>query len=99
MSAPEDLAQSAIYRHPSDNALGRLLPRLLHAPRWTRLRRALSRRWPMPVLASDVPAPAGDGRGAARGAGLPAAKGTVPGRVRAPVVRFWASVFQHHRWP
>ncbi|HHA2819826.1 hypothetical protein [Stenotrophomonas maltophilia] len=54
MAAPEDLAQSAIYRHPSDNAFGRMLPRLLHASRWSRLRRALSRRWPMPALASDV---------------------------------------------
>lgn len=54
MTAPEDLAQSAIYRHPSDTLVGRMLPRLLHAPRWTRLRRALSRRWPMPALVSDV---------------------------------------------
>lgn len=54
MTAPEDLAQSAIYRHPSDTAFGRMLPRLLHASRWSRLRRALSRRWPMPALASDV---------------------------------------------
>ena len=54
MAAPEDLAQSAIYRHPSDTLFGRMLPRLLHAPRWTRLRRALSRRWPMPALVSDV---------------------------------------------
>ena len=54
MTALEDLAQSAIYRHPSDTAFGRMLPRLLHAPQWTRLRRALSRRWPMPALASDV---------------------------------------------
>jgi hypothetical protein len=54
MTAPEDLAQSAIYRHPSDTLFGRMLPRLLHAPRWTRLRRALSRRWPMPALVSDV---------------------------------------------
>ena len=54
MTAPEDLAPSAIYRHPSDSLFGRVLPRLLHAPRWTRLRRALSRRWPMPMLASDV---------------------------------------------
>ncbi|CRD47686.1 conserved hypothetical protein [Stenotrophomonas maltophilia] len=45
MAAPEDLAQSAIYRHPSDTLLGRML----YAPRWTRLRRALSRRWPMPA--------------------------------------------------
>ncbi|MBH1664208.1 hypothetical protein ABE543_08120 [Stenotrophomonas sp. TWI169] len=54
MTAPDDLAQSAIYRHPFDNVFARMLPRLLHAPRWTRLRRALSRRWPMPALASDV---------------------------------------------
>ncbi|WP_445393751.1 hypothetical protein [Stenotrophomonas maltophilia] len=54
MAAPDDLAQSAIYRHPFDNVFARMLPRLLHAPRWTRLRRALSRRWPMPALASDV---------------------------------------------
>lgn len=54
MTAPEDLAQSAIYRHPSDILVGRMLPRLLHAPRWTRLRRALSRRWPMLALVSDV---------------------------------------------
>ncbi|HEL2978114.1 TPA: hypothetical protein UMB92_000936 [Stenotrophomonas maltophilia] len=54
MTAPEDLAQSAIYRHPSDTPFGRMLPRLLHAPRWNRLRRALSRRWPMPALVSDV---------------------------------------------
>lgn len=54
MAAPEDLAQSAIYRHPSDTLFGRMLPRLLHAPRWTRLRRALSRRWPMPAMVSDV---------------------------------------------
>ena len=54
MTAPEDLAQSAIYQHPSDTLFGRMLPRLLHAPRWTRLRRALSRRWPMPALVSDV---------------------------------------------
>ncbi len=54
MAAPEDLAQSAIYRHPSDTLFGRMLPRLLHAPRWTRLRRALSRRRPMPALVSDV---------------------------------------------
>ncbi|WP_294987765.1 hypothetical protein [uncultured Stenotrophomonas sp.] len=54
MAAPEDLAQSAIYRHPSDHLFGRMLPRLLHAPQWTRLRRALSRRWPMPALVSDV---------------------------------------------
>ena len=54
MTAPEDLAQSAIYRHPSDTLFGRMLPRLLHAPRWTRLRRVLSRRWPMPALVSDV---------------------------------------------
>ncbi|MFV1844744.1 hypothetical protein ACNJRW_01035 [Stenotrophomonas maltophilia] len=54
MTAPEDLAQSAIYRHPSDTLFGRMLPRLLHAPRWTRLRRALSRRWPIPALVSDV---------------------------------------------
>lgn len=54
MTAPDDLAQSAIYRHPSDTLFGRMLPRLLHAPRWTRLRRALSRRWPMPALVSDV---------------------------------------------
>lgn len=54
MTALEDLAQSAIYRHPSDTAFGRMLPRLLHAPQWTRLRRWLSRRWPMPALASDV---------------------------------------------
>ncbi len=54
MIAPEDLAPSAIYRHPSDTLFGRMLPRLLHAPRWTRLRRALSRRWPMPALVSDV---------------------------------------------
>jgi hypothetical protein len=54
VTAPEDLAQSAIYRHPSDTLFGRMLPRLLHAPRWTRLRRALSRRWPMPALVSDV---------------------------------------------
>lgn len=54
MTAPEDLAQSAIYQHPSDTLFGRMLPRLLHAPRWTWLRRALSRRWPMPALASDV---------------------------------------------
>ncbi|HEL7630447.1 TPA: hypothetical protein UL921_002271 [Stenotrophomonas maltophilia] len=53
MAAPDDLAQSAIYRHPFDNVFARML-RLLHAPRWTRLRRALSRRWPMPALASDV---------------------------------------------
>lgn len=54
MAAPDDLAQSAIYRHPFDNVFARMLPRLLHAPRWTRLRRALSRRWPMPPLVSDV---------------------------------------------
>jgi len=54
VAAPEDLAQSAIYRHPSDTLFGRMLPRLLHAPRWTRLRRALSRRWPMPAMVSDV---------------------------------------------
>ncbi len=54
MIAPEDLAQSAIYRHPSDTLVGRMLPRLLHAPRWTRQRRALSRRWPMLALVSDV---------------------------------------------
>jgi len=54
MVAPEDLAQSAIYRHPSDTWFGRMLPRLLHAPRWTRLRRAVLRLWPMPVLVSDV---------------------------------------------
>ncbi|PSD47236.1 hypothetical protein C7E24_06050 [Stenotrophomonas maltophilia] len=54
MAAPEDLAQSAIYRHPSDTLFGRMLPRLLHAPRWTRLRRALSRRWPMRAMVSDV---------------------------------------------
>lgn len=54
MAAPEDLAQSAIYRHPSDTLFGRMLPRLLHAPRWTRLHRALSRRWPMPAMVSDV---------------------------------------------
>nr|WP_312132487.1 hypothetical protein [Stenotrophomonas pavanii] len=41
MTAPEDLAPSAIYRHPSGTLIGRMLPRLLHAPRWTRLRRAL----------------------------------------------------------
>ena len=39
MTAPEDLARSAIYRHPSDTLFGRMLPRLLHAPHWTRLRR------------------------------------------------------------
>src|SRR2546427_8698629 len=33
VAAPEDLAQSAIYRHPSDTAFGRMLPRLLHASR------------------------------------------------------------------
>lgn len=54
MTAPQDLAQSAIYRHPSDSLFGRVLPRLLHAVQWTRLRRALSRRWPMPALLSDV---------------------------------------------
>ncbi|HDS1039844.1 TPA: hypothetical protein QDZ42_003316 [Stenotrophomonas maltophilia] len=54
MTAPEDLAPSAIYRHPSDTLSGWMLPRLLHAPGWTRLRRALSRRWPMPQLVSDV---------------------------------------------
>lgn len=54
MAAPEDLAQSAIYQHPSGHVAGRLLPHLLHARCWTRLRRALSRRWPMPALVSDV---------------------------------------------
>lgn len=54
MTAPDDLAQSALYRHPSGTLSGRMLPRLLHAPGWTRLRRALARRWPMPALVSDV---------------------------------------------
>ncbi len=31
-----------------------MLPRLLHARCWARLRRALSRRWPLPALVSDV---------------------------------------------
>jgi len=48
------LDQAAHYRHPSDTLFGRVLPRLLHAPGWTRLRRALARRWPMPALASDA---------------------------------------------
>lgn len=42
MAAPEDLAQSAIYRHPSDTLFGRMLPRLLHAPRWVDVRHAPS---------------------------------------------------------
>jgi len=54
MAAPDDLAHSAMYRHPSGTAFGRVLPGLMHSARWTRLRRALARRWPMPVLASDV---------------------------------------------
>ncbi|XQA67630.1 hypothetical protein ACM9XC_10005 [Xanthomonas sacchari] len=49
-----DLAEAAAYRHPSAAWYGRALPRLLHAPGWTRLRRALTQRWPLPALASDV---------------------------------------------
>ncbi|MCW0458696.1 hypothetical protein [Xanthomonas sacchari] len=53
-AAVPDLAEAAAYRHPSDAWYGRALPRLLHAPGWTRLRRALTQRWPLPALASDV---------------------------------------------
>ncbi|RZZ87212.1 hypothetical protein [Pseudoxanthomonas winnipegensis] len=53
-AAVPDLAQAAAYRHPSAAWYGRALPRLLHAPGWTRWRRALTRRWPLPALVSDV---------------------------------------------
>ncbi|MEN4904026.1 hypothetical protein [Luteimonas sp. TWI1416] len=54
MTAEADLAEAAAYRHPRATVLGRMLPSLLHAPRWTRARRALFRRWRMPALVSDV---------------------------------------------
>jgi len=53
VTAP-DLALSARYRHPHGGRPGRVFASLLHAAAWTRIRRALMRRLPMPALVSDV---------------------------------------------